>query len=172
MDPQQIIDWFKLQPNELEGGYFAGTYTSALQIGSKDLPGFKPIDNKRPICGAIYYFLDQTTFSAMHRVTGDMLYHFYSGDPVQVLLLYPEGSPNRSEVCIFSNDIAAGGSPMKLIPGGTWMGSRLAAAGSYALMGVTMSPGFDPADYSLGNREELIKQYPEQAALITELTRS
>jgi predicted cupin superfamily sugar epimerase len=108
----------------------------------------------------------------MHRVTGDMIYHFYSGHPVQMLFLYPEGSPNRSEACIFSNDLANGGSPMKVIPGGTWLGSRLVAGGSYALMGVTMSPGFDPADYAIAKRKDLVKQYPEQQTLITELTRS
>jgi predicted cupin superfamily sugar epimerase len=172
MDPQIIIDWLKLQPNTQEGGYFAGTYTSAIGIDSKDLPGFKPIKEKRPICGAIYYFLNAGDFSAMHKVTGDMLYHFYSGDPVQMLLLYPENSPNRSEVCIFSNDIASGGNPMKLIPGGTWLGSRLTPDGNYALMGVTMSPGFNPADYSIAKRHDLIKQYPEQEALILDLTRS
>jgi uncharacterized protein len=172
MDAKTIIDWFKLQPNAQEGGYFAATYTSALEIDSKDLPGFKPIKGKRPICGAIYYFLDPDGFSAMHKVTGDMLYHFYSGDPVQMLLLYPENSPNQSEVCIFSNDIAAGGSPMKVIPGGTWLGSRLVPGGNYALMGVSMSPGFNPADYSIAKRKDLIKQYPDQEALILELTRS
>ena len=172
MDAKNIIDWFNLQPNTQEGGFFAGTYTSKLTIDNKELPGFKPVKPNRPICGGIYYFLDPTTFSAMHKVTGDMLYHFYSGAPVQMLLLYPEGYPNRSEVCIFSNDLAAGGNPMKMIPGGTWLGSRLVAGGEYALMGVTMSPGFDPADYSIAKRKELIRQYPDQAALITTLTRS
>jgi uncharacterized protein len=172
MNPQIIIEALKLQPNDAEGGYFASTYTSTIEIGNKDLPGFKPIENKRPICSAIYYFLEGNDFSAMHRVTGDMLYHFYSGDPVEMLLLYPEGSAQHSEVCIFSNDIAAGGTPMKVIPGGTWLGSRIVSAKSYALMGVTMSPGFDPADYTIGKREDLIQQYPEQKDLITELTRA
>jgi len=171
MEPQIIIDWLKLQPNTQEGGYFAGTYTSTIGISSKDLPGFKPIKETRPICGAIYYFLDNNGFSAMHRVTGDMLYHFYSGDPVQMLLLYPENSLNKSEVCIFSNDIASGGCPMKLIPGGTWLGSRLTPGGNYALMGVTMSPGFNPNDYDIAKRDDLIKQYPEQEVLIHDLTR-
>ena len=171
MDAKTVIDWFSLQPNTAEGGYFAGVYTSSLKIDNKDLPGFKPVKEKRSICGAIYYFIDPEGFSAMHKVTGDMLYHFYSGDPVQMLLLYPEGSPNCFEICTFSNDLAAGGNPMKLIPGGTWLGSRLVAGGRFALMGVTMSPGFDPADYSIAKRKELIKQYPGQKQLITALTR-
>jgi uncharacterized protein len=172
MNPKQIIEQYKLQPNTAEGGYFAATYTSALEIPGKDLPGFKPIDGKRPICGAIYYFIDPDTFSAMHNVTGDMLYHFYSGDPVEMLLLYPDDYPTRSEVCVFSNDLSSGANPMKLIPGGTWLGSRLLPGGNYAFMGVSMAPGFNPADYTIAKRADLIRQYPEEAELITELTRS
>lgn len=172
MDAKTIKEWFDLQPNTAEGGYFAGVYTSSLTIDNKELPGFKPVKEKRPLCSAIYYFLDADTFSAMHKVTGNMLYHFYSGDPVQMLLLYPEGSANRWEICTFSNDLAAGGCPMKDIPGGTWLGSRLVAGGSYALMGVSMDPGFNPVDYTIAKRKDLIKQYPDQKDLITALTRS
>jgi predicted cupin superfamily sugar epimerase len=99
-----------------------------------------------------------------------MLYHFYSGDPVQMLLLYP-GLPRRAEVCTFSNDLAAGGLPMKVIPAGTWLGSRLTPNSNYALMGVSMAPAFDPKDYEIGDRATLIKDYPDQAALITVLTK-
>lgn len=171
MDPQYIIDRLKLQPNTAEGGYYADVYTSPIEIPNKDLPGFTPVNGHHQICSAIYYFLDGNDFSAMHKVTGDMLYHFYSGDPVEMLLLYPEGYPKQSEVCIFSNNMISG-NPLKLIPGGTWLGSRLLPQGNYSLMGVTMSPGFDPADYSIGKREELIKQYPQQKDLIIQLTRS
>lgn len=160
-----------MQPNTVEGGYYYTTYTSTLLLDSKELPGFKPIKEKRPICGGLYYFLDPQGFSAMHSVTGDMLYHFYAGDPVQMLLLYPEGSPDSYEICTFHNDLAAGGSPMKVIPGGTWLGSRLIPGGEYALMGVTMAPGYNPADYQLGKRKELIKKYPEQKGMIEGLTR-
>lgn len=172
MDPQYIIDKLKLQPNTLEGGYYADTYTSTIEIPNKDLPGFTPVNGDHSICSAIYYFLDGNDFSAMHKVTGDMLYHFYSGDPVEMLLLYPEGFLKQSEVCVFSNDMTFCDNPMKLIPGGTWLGSRIISGSNYALMGVTMSPGFDPADYSIGKREELIKQYPQQKDLIIRLTRS
>ncbi|NML23818.1 cupin domain-containing protein [Pseudoflavitalea sp. G-6-1-2] len=172
MDAKTIIDWFGMQPNTAEGGYYAPVYTSKFTVSNKELPGFKPVKPDRPICSAIYYLIDAESFSAMHRVTGNMLYHFYSGDPVQVLLLYPEGSPNRWEIFTFSNDVAAGGCPMKVIPGGTWMGSRMIAGGNYALMGVSMDSGFNPADYTIAKRKELIKEYPEQKDLITALTRS
>ena len=99
-----------------------------------------------------------------------MLYHFYCGNPVEMLLLYPRGSEQRSQVCTFGNDLASGQRPLKIIPGGTWLGSRLRGNGDWALMGVTMSPGFDPVDYSIGVRSALIAQYPEQEGLIRALT--
>ena len=96
--PQQVIDRLKLEANDSEGGYFANTYDSALKIPNSELPGFACVKNERSLCGAIYYFLDNSTFSTLHKVTGDMLYHFYAGDPVEMLLLYPEGSPSVTVV--------------------------------------------------------------------------
>ncbi|HTI92302.1 MAG TPA: cupin domain-containing protein [Puia sp.] len=172
MDAKQILAWFNMQANTAEGGYYESTYTSSVTVDKKCLQGFPSSSNQRPICSAIYYFIDADGFSAMHRVSSDMLYHFYSGDPVQMLLLYPPGSANKTQVNYFTNDLSAGGQPMIVIPGGTWIGSRLVAGGQYALMGVSMAPAFDPSDYEIGNRNQLIREYPEQAALIGELTRS
>lgn len=152
----EIIKLLNLQPNDVEGGYFANTYPL-------------PPSEKKP-CSAIYYFLESTQRSIMHMVTGDMLYHFYDGAPVEMLLLYPEGHYPRTEVCIFSNALLEGGRPMKVIPGGTWLGSRVIRKDSWALMGVTMAPPFDPNDYFLGDRDKLIKEYPEQEKMIIELT--
>jgi len=168
--PQNVIDWLKLQPNKDEGGFFAGTYTSSINLPNSVLPGFPPVKSDRPLSDAIYYFLESGSISVLHKVTGDMVYHFYSGDPVQMLLLYPDNYPNRYEICTFSNDLAAGAYPMKVIPGGTWLGSRLTPGGSYALMGVTMAPGFNPVDYTIGNRKDLIKLYPEVSDTILDFT--
>jgi predicted cupin superfamily sugar epimerase len=170
MTREEIIQWLGLQPNVQEGGLFASTYTSSLRLDDAETPLFPPSGNARPLCSAIYYFLDTTTFSALHRVGGDMIYHFYAGDPVEMLLLHPGGGNNRSEVCRFSNRLSTGSQPMKIIPGGTWLGSKLVAGGAYALMGVTMAPGFHPVDYAIAKRQELLKQYPEQEKLILELT--
>ena len=160
MNAKQLIEKFKMQPNDAEGGYYAATYTSSVLL-----------NGKQPICSAIYYMIDPESFSAMHRVKSDMLYHFYDGDPAQVLLLYPPGAPKKSEVCIFSNDLTSGDGPMKVIPGGTWMGSRLHGGRNFAFMGVSLDPGFDPAQYEIGKRDELIREYPEQKELIVALTR-
>jgi predicted cupin superfamily sugar epimerase len=166
---KQIIDCLKLQPNPAEGGLFASTYVSAMQMADTSLPGFSPTPKGRALSSAIYYFIEAGNFSAMHRVTGDMIYNFYTGDPVEMLLLHPDGS---SDVCTFSSHISKSVGPMKIIPGGTWLGSRIKPGGDYALMGVSMSPGFDPADYTIGKREDLVAQYPMQKQLIEELTRN
>ncbi len=169
---QEVIDWLKMEANPNEGGYYATTGTSPLNIPNGVLPPvFPPVDGGRPVYSSIYYLIDPASFSAMHKVTGDMVYNFYTGDPVQVLLLYPEGYPDRYEIFNFGNDLKSGFLPMKVIPGGTWMGSRMIAGGKYALMGVTLAPGFEVADYFIGKQDELVKEYPEVADLITELTR-
>lgn len=121
----EIKSWLKLTPNIQEGGFLSPVYESSIRIPDEILKGFPTSKNGRPLCGAIYYFLDPTGFSALHKVTGDMIYHFYCGDPVQQLLLFPAGGSNRSELCVFGNDLALGQSPLKVIPGGTWLGSRL-----------------------------------------------
>ena len=167
-----IKNWLKLIPNEEEGGFLTSVYESSIRVPDEVLNDFPTSDNGRSMCGAIYYLLDSTGCSVLHKVTGDMLYHFYCGDPVQMLLLFPSGSPCGSELCVFGNDLALGQSPMKLIPGGTWLGSRLMLGGSWALMGVTMAPGFNPVDYAIGQRKELIAKYPDRETLITALTRN
>lgn len=169
---EEIIDWLNLKPNDFEGGFFAETYKSSIRIPDKDLSGFPATENGRPLSSSIYYFVTKDSYSVLHRVTGDMTYHFYYGQPIEILLLYPDNYPNHSETCILSNDISIGGLPMKTIPGGTWIGSRMVLGGSYALMGVTMSPGFHPNDYSIGRRAELIKVYPERELLITVLSKN
>ena len=170
MTPDQIIKLLNLFPNTAEGGYVGPVYNADLHLDAHCLPGFPPLTNvNRPICGAIYYFLKNDDRSVMHSVVGDMIYHFYSGDPVEMLLLKPD---KTTEVCTFSNDLDNGGFPMKAIPGGTWLGSRLIPGGTnkYALMGVTMAPGFNPADYKIASRSELLNAYPEQSEMIMALT--
>lgn len=170
--PKQIIRRLGLQKNEAEGGYFGPLYTSPLALPNEALPGFESVKPPRPVSSAIYYFLDAGSVSVLHKVRGDMIYHFYAGDPVEMLLLYPEGSDNRYETLVFGNDLEAGARPVKVVPGDTWLGSRLTLGGSYALMGVTMAPGFNPKDYAIGKRSDLVRAYPTLKNLIGEFTRS
>src|SRR5688572_13639485 len=105
LTPHDIIEMLRMQRNETEGGYLAVCYTSLLGTPGSSLPGFPPVEPERPLCGAIYYFLLEGDFSAIHRVRGDMLYHFYAGDPVEMLLLHEGDVTPRTEICLFSNDL-------------------------------------------------------------------
>ena len=146
---RQIQDLLRLEPLQPEGGYFAETYRSALS-------------------SAIYYMLTPDTFSAMHRLKGDEVYHFYLGDPVEMLMLKPDGT---AEALLLGHNVLSGMRVQHTVPGGTWQGSRLAPGGKFALMGTTMAPGFDPGDYEPGGRFALSAQYPAYAPLIAFLTR-
>ena len=163
---EEIIKILKLQKHPVERGYFLETYKSGCTIAGQHLPpGF---GGDRPLATAIYYMLIPGTFSEIHRLEGDEIFHFYSGGPVEMLQLFPDGS---GEKIIIGNDIEQGEIPQVVVPAGVWQGTRLLPGGSYALMGTTMAPGFDYADYQGGNRQELIRQFPQFGELITLLTR-
>jgi predicted cupin superfamily sugar epimerase len=104
----------------------------------------------------------------MHRLPSDEVYHFYLGDPVEMLQLHPEG---RSEIVFLGRDIAAGQRVQVVVPTGTWQGSRLVEGGEFALMGTTMAPGFAQSDYEGGTAEELGDLYPDRWELIRRLSR-
>jgi len=119
---------------------------------------------------AIYYLITDGPegFSAFHSLGYDELYHFYAGDPVELYLLEP-GRPAAPS--LLGIDLAAGQRPQALVPAGRVQGARLASGGRWTLLGTTMAPGFDPSDFRLSRRDELLAAYPESALLIEALTR-
>lgn len=161
----QIKELLKLQPLALEGGFFSEAYRSSGKLPSSALP--RGYSEERSLSTAIYYLLTPDSFSAMHRLRGDEVYHFYLGDPVEMLLLKHDGS---AEAILVGSDISAGMRLQHVVTGGTWQGARLAPGGQFALMGTTMAPGFDPADFELGNRDQLAAEYPAYSPLIAMLT--
>ena len=151
----------RLEPLPLEGGHFRETYRSALHMQSAS-------GAMRSASTAIYYLLTPGIFSAMHRLPGDEMFHFYLGDAVEMVQIGPQGG---ARTVVIGVDIAAGMRPQVLVPGGVWQGCRLRDGGRYALMGSTMSPGFDPGDFELGDRALLIASHPDQREQIMALTR-
>jgi predicted cupin superfamily sugar epimerase len=165
---EQLIAHLKLEPLPVEGGYFRQTYRSGETLPRRALPPRYAADKR--LGTAIYYLLTAApdSFSALHRLPTDEIYHFYLGDPVEMLLLYPEG---RGERIVLGPDVLAGQRVQFVAPRGVWQGSRLVPGGRFALLGTTMAPGFDESDYTGGERDELVRHYPEQAELIRQLTR-
>jgi len=164
--PEKLMQTLGLVPLPGEGGFFRETYRAVCEIPAESLPdGYA---GPRAAGTGIYYLLTDATFSSLHRLRGDELFHFYLGDPVEQLQLRADGG---GEVLLLGNDIAAGMRPQLLVPAGTWQGSRLRPGGRFALLGTTMSPGFEPADFELGERATLLEAYPAFAEEIRSLTR-
>jgi uncharacterized protein len=163
---EQLRQLLGLVPLEAEGGDFAETYR-ATEVVPGGLPGHEWADG-RPLATAIYYLLAPGTFSAIHRLRSDEMFHFYLGDPVEMLQLDPAG---EGRVVVLGTDLLAGQRPQILVRRGVWQGTRLLPGGSVALLGTTMSPGFDRRDFELGSRDALVARYPANAERITALTR-
>jgi hypothetical protein len=169
MTAKEIIRILNLAPLPVEGGYFLQTWRSEDMIEREALPSRYP--GPRPCGSAIYYLLtsEPGCFSAIHSLATDEVYHYYLGDPVEMLLLYPGG---RSQEIVLGPNLGDGQWVQLVVPRGVWQGSRLAPGGQFALLGTTMAPGFDPRDFTLGQRTELQQRYPEHTKRIEALTRT
>jgi predicted cupin superfamily sugar epimerase len=117
---------------------------------------------------AIYYLLEPGTFSEMHRLESDEIFHHYLGGPVEMLQLFADGS---SKVTVIGKDIAAGEVLQHVVPRGVWQGSRMLRDGEWALLGCTVSPGFEFEDYTDASYEDLVARWPGEAERIRMLTR-
>lgn len=160
MTAEEIKSLLKLQPHPMEGGWFRQTYVSSVSVAL--------LGGVRPYGTAIYYLLEEGTFSEMHRLASDEIFHFYLGDPVEMLQLYPDGS---SAVFALGPDLQAGQRVQLVVPAGVWQGTQLIGEGKAALLGCTVSPGFDYADYRSGSYAELAAEWPVEAERIRKLTR-
>lgn len=166
MTADEVKQILQLEPLPVEGGFFRETYRSRWTVSAEHLP--EGTRGPRSIGTAIYYMITPETFSALHRLPGTEVFHFYLGDPVVMLQLLPDGG---SRTITLGSDLVDGQQPQVVVRGGVWQGSRLAPGGKFALMGTTMSPGFDYADFEIGNREQLVAQYPGVAEMMREYTR-
>jgi len=163
---ERIIALLNLIPHPKEGGYFRETYRSSETVPEKTLPSrYKGI---RSFTTAIYYLLTPETFSTMHRLQSDEIFHFYLGDPVEMLQLWPDGI---GKTVILGSDLLRGMQPQLIVPGGVRQGARLLKNRKFALLGATVSPGFELADYEAGERDDLIKSYPQFREWIIALTK-
>jgi predicted cupin superfamily sugar epimerase len=160
VSPAEIRRLLRLEPHPVEGGWFRRTYTSAVSVAL--------LGGVRPYGTAIYYLLEEGSFSEMHVLASDEIFHFYLGDPVEMLQLLPDGG---SKVVTLGPDLAAGQQVQLVVPAGVWQGARLIGEGKVALLGCTVTPGFDFADYRNASADELIRTWPLEAERIRGLTR-
>ena len=164
---QKIISFFDMKPMPDEGGFYVETYRCEEKISQMGLASRYP--SERNISTSILYLLTSDTFSAVHRVASDEIFHFYLGDAVTMLQLFADGG---SEIITLGHDIMNDQHVQVTVPRDVWQGCFLNDGGEFALMGCTVAPGFEFADYRHGDRGELLEQYPRERELILRLTRA
>jgi hypothetical protein len=149
-----------------EGGYFRQTYRADLELALHALPaGFT---GPRAASTAIYFLLQADEFSAFHRLRSDEIWHFYAGSRLVVHVISAAGL--YSTICL-GEDPEGGEVFQALVKAGCWFGSELCNRDGYALVGCTVAPGFEFADFELAERLWLVERYPQHRALIARLTR-
>lgn len=134
LSADDVIRILELEPLEGEGGYFRQTW-------SRRHPGSARLE-----ATCIYYMITPDAYSALHRLDADEIYHVYLGDPCDMILIDPTGTASRRRL---GRDIAQGMAVQVAVPAGTWQGLRLVPGGAWALLGTTMTPGYDPAGFEL-----------------------
>ncbi len=102
----EVKSLLRLEPHPAEGGWFAETYRSEEGIDARALP--PRYRGARALGTAIYYLLTPESFSAMHRLASDEIFHFYLGDPVEMLQLWPAGSARTVMIGLEYTDYETG----------------------------------------------------------------
>ena len=168
------IQVLNLQPHP-EGGYFAETYRSAEVVAQSALPA--RFGGERSLGTAIYFLLESHHISALHRIQADEIWHFYAGSPLDVFVIKPDG---QLTIIRLGNNPEQGEVFQAVVPAGCWFGSRPVVdstvmdstvdSTTFSLVGCTVAPGFDFADFELADRTRLLNEFPQHRAVIEKLT--
>ncbi|MEM0982997.1 MAG: cupin domain-containing protein [Planctomycetota bacterium] len=168
LTPERVIELLELEELPFEGGYFRETYRAEAEIGAGALPFAS--ERARNCSTQIYYLLTREQTSSLHVVRSDEVFHHYMGDPVTQLVV----DGDRAEVVTLGFDLERGWKPQHVVTAGVWQGAELGEGDAgFALLGATVSPGFDWEDFALVTTEqaaEMSGRFPEHAGLIGRLT--
>lgn len=151
-----LIQTLNLQPHP-EGGYYGETYRADLQIATGN--------GNRSLMTAIYFLLTSKDVSRFHRIKSDELWFHHEGSDLTVHILDERG---HTELKLGSGTTFS--SPQQLVPAEKIFGSSVDSENSYALVSCVVAPGFDFTDFTLFEKEELIRQFPTHEAIISRLT--
>ena len=162
LDADAVRRALRLEPHRT-CGFVRVTFVSGETIAPGGLPD--PFAAGRPAGSALYFMVTPEAPVHLHCIRNDQLYHRYLGDPLEVLLLYPDGT---HAVEVIGPDVRAGQQLQLLIPGSTFHTARVARGGRWFLGASTEWPGVDPSDVVVGDRGELEARYPDAAPLLRE----
>ena len=164
-DPVFWIEKLGLAPHP-EGGFYREVYRAPETIPRAGLP--ERFKGPRAFSTSIYFLLRADEVSSFHRLQADEIWHFYEGRPLLLHILDHDGSPRAIRL---GRDAAAGEIYQALAPAGCWFGAEVVAPEGFSLVGCTLAPGFDFADFELAGRSDLLAAFPGQAELIRRLTK-
>lgn len=158
----EVIKKLDLVPLPEEGGFYRETFRSKRMVKSEVL-------GEKSECTCIYYLITEDSFSALHAVDQDEIFHFYAGSPVEMFQFNTDG---ESELITIGNDIFKDEIPQVIVPHGIWQGTKLKESkeGAWALLGCTVAPGFEIENFHIESRAELVSKFPHLEEQITRFT--
>jgi predicted cupin superfamily sugar epimerase len=154
---KEIRALLKLEPHAT-CGFVRVTFVSEKRIAPGGLP--PPFAGGRPTGSALYFMVTPEASVRLHRIRNDQLYHYYLGDPIEVLMLRIDGTTER---VVVGPDLRNGQRVQVLIPGNTFHTARVVGQRRWFLGASTEWPGVEPADIEIGDAESLANEYPEAA---------
>jgi uncharacterized protein len=143
-----------------EGGYYRESYRSAESIPPQGLPA--RFGGARAFSTAIYFLLSGDEISGLHRIKSDEVWHFYAGSPLTIHVIDQSGK--YTQIKLGDDCFQA------VVHAGCWFGATVGEPQSYALVGCTVAPGFDFADFEMARRADLLARYPQHRAIVERLT--
>jgi predicted cupin superfamily sugar epimerase len=153
---EALVRQLGLQPHP-EGGYYREVFRSTDTV--------LPEDGRPARSGltTIYFLLADGGFSRWHRVAAAEAWHFYEGDPLELVWL------EDGEVRATLGEVGPASAPVAVVPAGCWQAAR--TTGAYTLVGCSVGPGFDFADFRMladdhAERDAVLARFPEAAALL------
>ncbi len=159
-----MIELLSLNPHP-EGGWFKELYRSDEFVDTHSLPA--RFQQPHAFSTSIYYLLQNYDYSAFHRIKSDEIWHFYLGSPVKLYIL-KEG---QLELILLGDNPAAGHVFQAVVPHGCWFAAEVSIPESFALMGCTVSPGFEFDDFEMAGFLDLEPLYGKYATLIRRMTK-
>ena len=152
-----------------EGGYYVQTYQATETIPQSALPA--RFGGDRPHSTAIYFLLENHNRSALHRIQSDEVWHFYAGGPLHVYMIEPESG--TLSVIRLGNQPNRGDVFQAVVPAGYWFGSKPVGepdVPAFSLVGCTVAPAFDFAEFELADSGTLLNRFPQHEAVISLLS--
>lgn len=166
MIAQAFVDRLQLQPHP-EGGFYKETYRALGTIPADCLSG--EFSGERSYSTAIYFLLQQGDYSAFHRIKSDECWHFYEGGTLLIHMIDEDGNYH----CIkLGRQLQEDEVFQFVVPANVWFASEPAQGTSFSLVGCTVAPGFDFADFEMAKASDLAASFPQHTEIINRLCRS